>query len=62
MVERANLISWAARLQVLADKILSKRNVTQTDVDYAAVLQRLAAEALVSSGRQRPTDEVWARV
>lgn len=62
MADHANLMSWAARLQVLADKILSKKDVTQTEVDYAAVLQRLAAEALVSSSRRRPIDELCARV
>ncbi len=62
MVERTKLLVWAARLQVLADKTLSKRDVTQTDVDYAALLQRLAAEALVSSSRQRSIDEIWAQV
>ena len=45
-------MAWAATLQLIADDILSDEDLSRERVEYASMLQRLAAEALVSADRR----------
>ena len=44
-------MAYAASLQLIADEIFSNQDSTSERIEYAAMLQRLAAETLVFANR-----------
>ena len=49
MRDARDQMAWAATLQLIADNIFSDEAASSERVEYAVMLQRMAAEALVSA-------------
>ncbi len=52
MPDAKDQMAWAATLQLIAEDIFTDKEASSERVEYAAMLQRLAAEALVSADRR----------